>query len=119
MDQLIQRKIGIIQQAVATRIFESIPLDDCDLCELYLENQFFEECYEIWDEVAEEMELVAADVLMRQGADTFYIGVISLFSAVPNWYEALPVFIAELLENIFEKEEWYIVFDQLNDPSTV
>ena len=118
MDQFIQRRIGCIQTVVSRHIFENIPLDDKDLCELYIENQFFEECYEIWNEIADEIgEAAEVRRLMRQAADTFYLAVISLFRAAPDWYEILPVFIAELLDNEFQRDDWYYAFERLNDPS--
>jgi hypothetical protein len=118
MDQTIQRSIGSLKNTIVDRVFKSFPLEDGseEVCELYIENDFFEDCYDIWVAAAED---VAVRRLLRNYADTFYLGVVSLMRSAPNWFEILPIYMAELLENIFEKEEedLYKAFEDLGDPS--
>ena len=119
MDQLIQRRIGQIHKAVGDSIFEILTFeeDNEELCELYIENDFSEECYEIWDQVATSCAVPSKiRQLMHQEAISFCIAVLSLFRSAPNWYKILPAFITELLKNIFEKDEFYEAFETLYDP---
>lgn len=119
--QLINIQISQFRDRLIDRFLDIIPLSepmDKDICELYLENEFFYDCELLWNEIAVSLfEGVTATATatatpqlqleITTGSRTFYIAVSTFYRSQRHWFKGLRKFIIELLNNEFEQDCWF------------